>query len=189
MKKIIILLSFFLFSCGGSNGGSGTTTPPANNNPTTGIYGTGSTINSLLLDAPIKNMSYTSDSYSGTTNSLGQFTCKDGENVTFRLNGVSMGTTICKSVISPIELLTAGDKTIEDGLSSLNSTELGKLDKFLRVIQSLDEDNDLTDGVDVNVNLFVSWAQAGITNFSDFYNSSDTAFADYVDDIVEYWYN
>lgn len=176
-------LLIFVISCkGGSSGGSSSSN---NNNPeNNGVYGTGSTINAILLDAPIKNMSYNSTSYNGVTNDSGQFVCKDGETVSFNLNGIEMGSVLCRSVVTPIEFVTNGSKTVDDGISELTSEELSKLDKFLRVVQALDSDYDLSDGIDISNSWFSDLGIAGFRSFSDFYSASDAVFDAKVSDLV-----
>jgi len=57
-----------------------------------------------FIDAPVKGLEYSSASANGTTNEKGEFQYKEGENVTFKVSGVDIGTVPGASVIPVLAL-------------------------------------------------------------------------------------
>jgi hypothetical protein len=150
-KKIglFILLGLCFIGCkGGAGIGDNTNNIPTGTNPTNNaaLYGTGTKIAGLLLDAPISGMSYTSSSFSGKTTSTGGYVCKDGEVIEFKIGTFSMGSVMCSSVITPVELVTNGQKKYTD-LSSLSSSESDKVNKMLVLLQMMDADDNPSNSV------------------------------------------
>lgn len=151
MKFYKIIVLSIISSVVGCNGGGGAGTPSSVAPVTTssspvGIYGTGTKISGSLLDAPIAGLAYSSTSYSGTTNSTGGFSCKDGEVIEFKIGLLSMGSAMCSSVITPVELVTSGEKKYTDA-ASLTSTENDKVNKMLVLLQMMDADDNPNNGV------------------------------------------
>lgn len=140
---LIMTLSVILSSCsgGGGGGGGGGTSPAAS------LTGT-------FVDAAVQGLKYTSTSHNGVTDVNGNFTCKTGENVEFYLRGTTqdifVGDITCRKVVSPIELVSGGTKTVEDGLASLTTNELRTVRNALRLLQTLDSNNNPSDGISIN---------------------------------------
>ncbi len=68
----------------------------------------GSTLEALstgtFIDAPVKGLEYSSTSANGTTNEKGEFQYKEGEDVTFKVAGVDIGTVPGASVVPVLAL-------------------------------------------------------------------------------------
>lgn len=96
-----------------------------------------SSITGMLLDSPVEGVRYAAGNYSGTTDRNGQFQCKPGESVTFFLGNLELGSAGCQKIITPIEL--SGSSSVHD-LPALN---------MARLLQSLDEDGNATNGLNI----------------------------------------
>lgn len=189
-KMFVLTLISVVLGCNGG-GGAGSPSagvPVSTSSSPVGIYGTGTKISGTLLDAPISGISYSSTSYSGTTNSTGGFSCKDGENVEFKLNYISIGTVICSSVITPIELVTSGHKKYSDS-GALSSDQSIKVNKMLVLLQMMDADENPSNGISVNVTnsaaLDNSAYDASITSFSQAINN-DSVFSNVKNGLLSY---
>jgi hypothetical protein len=144
MKQILgIIVLTILASCGGGGGGGGIVNNPAP-----------STVSGIFIDAAVQGLVYESTSHSGTTDTDGNFTCKTGETVEFYLKGttqyVFLGDITCRSVVSPIEIVTQGAKTVEDGISSLTAQQQQIVKNALRLLQTLDSDGNSTNGISLS---------------------------------------
>lgn len=136
MKKTFIAMSivYFLTACGGgssdnsssssnssSNGGS---TVPADNLKT-----------GILTDSPIGNIRYeTSSGVKGSTNTKGEFKYQAGDKISFYLGDILLGKTDAQAYITPIQL--SEDENVRTNL--------------LILLQSLDSDQDLSNGISIS---------------------------------------
>jgi hypothetical protein len=85
----------------------------------------------VFLDAEVEGLSYTTDSgISGTTDENGTYSFLPGENVSFSVGGVSLGTVAGAPICTPFDFAAA-------------STNIA------RFIQSLDADGDPSNGIDL----------------------------------------
>jgi len=88
-----------------------------------------------LIDSAVQGVSYSTESISGITNGNGEYTYIQGENVTFSIGDLTLPTVLAQEEITPITL--SPSQTIED-----NTTV-----NISRLLQSLDIDNDPTNGL------------------------------------------
>ena len=119
-----------LSSCGG--GGTSSTTPA---NPVqTGVF----------VDSPVMGLRYETASQSGLTNTSGEYQYLSGETVTFSLGGITLGSAIGGSQITPLDLIgaTSVDDAKERGLTD-------HLTNLLLFLQSLDRDHNPDNGIDL----------------------------------------
>ncbi|UCD66595.1 MAG: PKD domain-containing protein, partial [Deltaproteobacteria bacterium] len=120
--KRIVLSVIFLFAitlltaCGGGGGGGGDTST-AN----TGTF----------IDSPVQGLDYLTTTQNGTTNSQGSFTYETGEEITFSIGDVVLGTTLGKSIITPLDLVPGAQDETDPTVTNI-----------LRLLQSLDVDGD-----------------------------------------------
>jgi serine protease len=112
---VIVLATTLLSACGGGGGG-----------------GTSSVNTGKFIDAPVQGLDYFTATQSGTTDSKGQFKCKTGEQITFSIGDVVLGTTLCKSIITPLDLVSGAADETDPTVTNI-----------LRFLQSLDDDCDL----------------------------------------------
>jgi len=101
----------------GSSGGSTTATPVAE------------VLTGRFVDASVVGLGYKATSHSGATNDSGEFSYRSGENVTFNVGNIVLGSTGGKSLVTPFDM--SSNEDVVNAIASL--------------LQSLDDDN--TDGV------------------------------------------
>jgi subtilisin family serine protease len=117
---LIIILSILLTACG--SGGSSSTKL--------------STINSgSFVDSNVEGLTYKTSTQIGFTNSSGTFYYKTGENVSFYIGNILIGTASGSSVITPIDIVSGGN---------INDT---KVLNIARVLQTLDSDKNTSNGI------------------------------------------
>lgn len=126
-----VVPSFFvvlLFVVGCGRGGSET---PGDRQPVA------RTAEGQFKDANVTGLSYVSGGQSRVTDSEGRFTYEVGEPVTFSVGNVTLGETEGKSVVTPVDLVERGSSSSEPVLNTV------------RFLISLDEDNDLSNGISI----------------------------------------
>lgn len=125
----IIAFSFFIIGCAGDSGGGddkdGGDVAPLSPTVNTGIF----------VDSPVSNISYETDTQSGITNVDGEFTYVDGEFVTFFIGDLLFPTVDAGPIITPMTLADTTDSTDP------------QVTNIARLLQSLDEDGDPTNGI------------------------------------------
>jgi len=132
LKKVIILLSVVLFiGCGGGGGSSSNNTTNTQN------------VTGALLDSAIVGVEYSCDTITDITDLNGKFTCPINSTVIFSIGGVNLGSI---KVDSTIDYITPAKLY---GLENDNITDRRILN-FIQFIQSLDSDNNATNGIDIN---------------------------------------
>lgn len=128
-------------SGGGGGGGGGTTTgnvwaiPPAPPAPPA----TGSTVAGLFRDANVAGIEYQSGDVSGVTGADGRFQYVVGQNVTFKLGGVPLGSVPGMPLVTPLHLP-----------SDLTSSIANQVDNRLRFLQMLDADGNPENGIEIS---------------------------------------
>lgn len=142
-RLLYLLLVVFLAACGGGGTPDDTNPPTDDTNPPTTAIG-------QFKDSNIAGISYVSGEQSGVTGSDGSFTYEVGETVTFSIGGVTIGTSIGKSIITPIDFVSGG---------SSSSVEVQNIVRFLLM---LDDNGDQSDGINISPSVQTiaeSWSQ------------------------------
>lgn len=123
MKKTLlcIALAGLLSACGGSDNDS-SNTPPS----TTTQIG-------VLTDGPVEGATYTINGISKTTNAQGEFEYQEGDEITFSIGNIDLGTVTGSERITPVEL--AEDETTRTNM--------------LIFLQSLDSQGGHDDGIQI----------------------------------------
>lgn len=136
MKKILALSLFtsaLLFHGCGGGGGGGTSSSPSST----------SMVTKVLVDSQISGVSYSCGNTNSITSKQGEFTCPLNETVEFKIGGITLGrlsiTSSSPSIITPSILV---------GTSS-SDTSSENVIKFLRFVQSLDKNNNPSDGIEI----------------------------------------
>ncbi len=126
MKKVFaaVICPLFVSLSGCGGGSSGTPETPTLN---TGTF----------VDSPVANISYQTDTQSGTTNANGQFYYQDGESVTFSIGSLLLPSVSAAEIITPITL--AGATSITDQQAT----------NIARLLISLDEDGNPGNGITI----------------------------------------
>lgn len=90
----------------------------------------------ILVDSPVSGISYTASSgKSGVTDDKGNFNFNHGDKIEFKLGSLTLGNIQGSQIVTPIEL--AGDSS-------------NKLHNLLILLQSLDSDSDLSNGIAIS---------------------------------------
>ncbi|QDL53165.1 cyanophycinase [Rhodoferax aquaticus] len=114
-------------ACGGGGGGNTTTTST-------------SALTGQFIDAAVGNVDYeTSSGLRGTTDANGNFRYNPGDTVTFRIGGLTLGSGPASGTVTPLDMVA--------GATSVNDPEVIKL---LQVLQTLDDDNDPSNGITIS---------------------------------------
>ncbi len=125
MSALFCLLLGFM---GCSQGGGG----PAVFKPE-GAYKTG-----FFVDSPVEGLQYHTITWDSTTDSQGTFYYQEGEQITFSIGGVVLGSTPAKGIITPVDL----DKLVEPNFST-------KVINITRFLLSLDQDGNPGNGITI----------------------------------------
>lgn len=149
-----------LTACGGGNGGGGgwsfpvgggggTTNPPAAQSKT-----------GTFLDAAVEGLDYVAGSAAkAATNAKGEFSCKDGETVTFSAGALALGSAACGEAITPLTLAGGSDVKADAVVNRLLA------------LQSFDDDRDPANGIRLTPAL-----KAALTAGALDFNASPEAF-------------
>lgn len=138
MKKMslvsIIALGILISGCGSGNdsSGTGTSTATTNTGASTATVNTG-----VFIDSAVNGLEYSTLTQSGITDVNGTFKYLDGEEVEFKIGGIKLGKKLGRSVLSPLDLA---------GTDSPNNT---RVQETLRLLQSLDEDSNASNGIKI----------------------------------------
>ena len=89
-RTSILLLSAIVTACGGGGGGGDNSFPPL-----TGTF----------YDSEVSGLRYRAEKYSGTTNSLGQFTYYPGDEIEFLIGDKIIGITKGRQAITPVDVV------------------------------------------------------------------------------------
>ncbi|MBX9917022.1 MAG: adhesin [Nitrosomonas sp.] len=90
----------------------------------------------ILVDSPVSGVAFAATSgKSGTTDEKGSFNFNHGDKIEFKLGGLTLGNIPGSQIVTPIEL--AGDNN-------------NKLQNLLVLLQSLDSDSDLSNGIAIS---------------------------------------
>lgn len=124
--------------------------------PTTTTTTTPTAVSGLFLDAEVEGLTFTTDSgITGQTDANGTYNYLPGEQVSFSVGGVNIGTVDGAPKCTPFDFAAA-------------STNIA------RFLQSLDADGDPTNGIDI---VAANTALAGTTVTSDAFLGDDATFA------------
>lgn len=126
------------------------------------------TVSGVLLDSAIEGAAYTASpsGKTGTTSASGAFNCVAGDSVTFKIGGIDLGKANCTSTVTPLDL---------SGVSTWTGSD-DKVNNRLLFVQSLDEDDDPSNGI--RIASAVSSALAGKTlDFTKSASDFNTALA------------
>lgn len=127
--SLAVLAAATLTACGGGGGGGGGSAAVATNQGT-------------FIDSAVSGMGYTCGSTSGTTDSAGHFNYENGSTCTFKIGGVTIGSATAASTLTPVSLVSG----------ATNETH-PKVSNIARFLQSLDSDNNPSNGITIDSNV------------------------------------
>ena len=123
---LIVAVTIGLIGCGGGGGDGG----GSNSALVSGVQ------EGVFVDSPVQGLHYETNTQSGTTDANGKFFYKEGETVTFSMGDLVLGEAMAASVMTPIDMVP--DATDETHPTVTN---------MIRFMQTLDEDNNLDNGI------------------------------------------
>lgn len=91
----------------------------------------------VFLDSAVENLHYSTNSGSGVTNELGQFTYEAGDDITFSIGDLTFPTVSTASIITPLTIFDTED---------YNETSVTNM---LILLQSLDDDGDVSNAIQI----------------------------------------
>jgi hypothetical protein len=125
-KVFLFLYTSLLIACGGGGGGDDPDpVPPPETS--TGVF----------LDSPVINIGYRTEALEGVTNSLGEFEYLPGESVTFFIGDLNFPAVAATGTVTPLEL------------SGTQDTTDPKVMNMIRLLQTLDQDGDPSNGITI----------------------------------------
>ena len=130
LRALTYLVVVFLSACGGGGGGGdgGDTSHSANEEILTGLF----------IDSPVQGLRYETQSQSGKTDASGLFKYVEGEEVFFYLGNLLLGSTSGQSVVTPLAITGA------------TSSRDPRVLNMLRLLQTLDDDGDPDNGINIS---------------------------------------
>lgn len=90
-----------------------------------------------FLDSAVSGLYYETDSLFGYTGLNGEFSYRPGESVRFYLGSTLLGETHAQEEVTPLDLMSADDHP-------------DKLQNILRALQTIDDDADPSNGIQIN---------------------------------------
>ena len=173
--NLLVISSTLLFitACGGGNNSStGTSVTPAA--PVTSKIG-------VFLDSPVGNIDYTTKTGSGVitrdkfqTNAKGEYAYTEGENITFSIGSLEFPPVKAAGVVTPLDIA---------GTNNPNDT---KAVNMLRLLQTLDKDGDLGNGIEIDPQAKITASQVAASNPGvDVFSLPESEFVTTVDPLVK----
>jgi hypothetical protein len=89
-----------------------------------------------FIDSPVQGLHYETDTHSGTTDENGRFYYARGELVMFSMGGIYLGQAQGNTFVTPIDMVPGANNETHPTVTNM-----------LRFLQTMDEDNDPTNGI------------------------------------------
>lgn len=124
-KKLCLLGVAALAACGGDDNDNNNSTPPGDQ-----------VLTGTLLDAPVINIDYSTDTQSGVTNAQGEFSYV-GERVFFSIGDLNFPSAQAAEVVTPMDMVGFQD------------SEDFRVVNIIRLLQSLDDDGNPDNGITI----------------------------------------
>ena len=104
-----------------------------------------------FIDSPVEGLTFETQTISGTTDAEGSFLFSSGEQVTFSIGGIVLGSTRARSIITPIDLVPGARD--ENNPAVIN---------IVRLLLTLDQDRDPENGITIIQEISDALADASI---------------------------
>tara|TARA_R110001583_G_scaffold53742_1_gene165370 strand:+ start:1289 stop:2203 length:915 start_codon:yes stop_codon:yes gene_type:complete len=117
-----------LTACGGSDSSDNMSTTNNDTNPQFSGY---------FIDGAVENINFTTATQSGKTDAQGKFTFQQDEDITFSIGNIRFPSISAATTLTPLNLFSTEDI---NNLSVVNA---------LRLLQSLDDDGDVSNGITI----------------------------------------
>jgi len=122
---ILILMLASLGACGG--GGADPPAPPVT--ASTGVF----------VDSTVAGLHYETPTFSGTTNSAGEYDFLPGETVTFSIGGIVLGSAAAGPVVTPLTLVSGATDPTDPVVTNI-----------VRFLLTLDDDGNPDNGISIS---------------------------------------
>lgn len=140
---LLLTTAGFLTGLAGCGGGGGDSAPAS----TAPVVASTTLSAGVFLDAPVQGLRVVrSSGATVTTGSFGEFQYIPGETVTFFLGALRLGSATAKAEITPLDLFATNDP---------NNRQVVNL---LRLLQSLDSNDNLADGIQLSESVLLAAA-------------------------------
>jgi hypothetical protein len=93
----------------------------------------------VFVDSPVAGLHYETPTYSGTTNSAGEYNYLPGETVTFSVGGITFGSSLAGPVVSPLSLVSGATDPTDPVVTNI-----------VRLLLTLDDDGDPNNGITIS---------------------------------------
>jgi len=127
---IAIGILTLLTACGGGGGGGG-------GDESTNLCTT--TCTGIFVDDPVAGLHYETPTFSGTTNSAGEFDYLPGETVTFSIGGIVLGSAEAGPVVTPLTLVSGATDATDPVVTNI-----------VRLLLTLDDDGNPDNGISIS---------------------------------------
>ncbi|MBF0621418.1 MAG: putative Ig domain-containing protein, partial [Magnetococcales bacterium] len=129
----------------------------------------------VFEDAAVSNITFSTATFSGTTDSEGNFQYAPGETVTFSIGDIVIGTATGAGVVTPLDMVDGADSVENDQVTNI-----------IRFLQTLDSDGDASNGITLTDEVIA--AASGVTidftqSAEDF--ASDTTLTAFLSDALD----
>jgi hypothetical protein len=118
-------------------------------------------LNGVFLDSVVQGLNYQTPTQQGITDQNGTFRYLRGEVITFSIGQIILGSAPAKSQMTPLDLVANADGVTDQEVTNI-----------CRLLQTLDDDNDLSNGIQITEGV------RDAATCSVAFTLSDTAFED-----------
>ncbi|MEZ8127803.1 PKD domain-containing protein [Enterovibrio norvegicus] len=148
----VLVATTIIGGCGGGGGSdSETSSPPDPSSPETPVESSAS-LTGVFIDSPVEGLLYTTSSgESGSTNAQGEFSYNAADMISFTLAGIQFPEIEASGVLTPFDLV--------GNFNTRNPTT----SNLLRLLQSLDDDGDISQTISLDTDKINSIQQANLS--------------------------
>lgn len=146
---IQVSLLIFLIGCSSDSGQGVPRVDPAGGNTVTVELQTG-----VFIDSPVEGLEYVSGSVQGATTSDGSFDFAEGDDITFSIGSVTLGSAAAKPVMTPLDL-------VQEAVDETHQAVVN----IARFIQSLDDDGNIDSSISISSEVRSVLGSASFINF------------------------
>ncbi|WP_298435073.1 hypothetical protein [Geobacter sp.] len=131
LRVLTVILVLTGFGCSGGGGGSAPSNTPA------AVVKTGK-----FIDSPVEGLAYKTASLSGTTDKEGTFQYREGEDVSFSVGDVALGSVKGKEKVTPVDLVSGAVDERNPVVTNIAA-----------LLLSLDQDGKPNNGISITPNI------------------------------------
>jgi len=146
--KNLLALYTSVIMLSGCSGGGDSDPPQSTVTPSIGVF----------VDSAVAGLHYETPTYTGTTNSAGEYEYQPGERVTFSIGGIVLGSSVAGPVITPLSLVPGASDATHPVVTNI-----------VRLLLTMDEDGNPDNGISLSAAAVTASANQSVDfNASDF---------------------